>query len=261
MSLKFKMATHQDLPPRNLPPLPGPSTITDGPDLLATTTKKKKRLSAGITGSDSQLSSSALASRGGVDGVEDGASANGSVDNVWEPQQDRQERKARQRKKRQSRNVEEEGAGTDLSEKSKRQSKALDDEEGKDKVAVSPRQRRRHHRGRRGENTRNPAASPKTKRNVSRQGVTTFLTQTSESSGVTPSPRTARKAQIKCKLHAHFHKSEMCHMHIFINKHIISHEDFFMSESCIYVSHSVLNFFTTRGTTRVSLGSPGITIY
>ncbi|XP_066286556.1 transmembrane protein 237-like [Branchiostoma lanceolatum] len=197
MSLKFKMAAHQDLPPRNLPPLPGPSTITEGPDLLATTSKKKKRLSAGITGSDSQLSSSALASRGGVDGVEDGASANGSVDNVWEPQQDRQERKARQRKKRQSRNVEEEGAGTDLSEKSKRQSKALDDEEGKDKVAVSPRQRRRHHRGRRGENGRNPAASPKTKRNISRQGVTTFLTQTSESSGVTPSPRTARKAQIK----------------------------------------------------------------
>ncbi|CAH1267960.1 TMEM237 [Branchiostoma lanceolatum] len=163
MSLKFKMAAHQDLPPRNLPPLPGPSTITEGPDLLATTSKKKKRLSAGITGSDSQLSSSALASRGGVDGVEDGASANGSVDNVWEPQQDRQERKARQRKKRQSRNVEEEGAGTDLSEKSKRQSKALDDEEGKDKVAVSPRQRRRHHRA--------VTKSPRVRRSVSEEGI------------------------------------------------------------------------------------------
>ncbi|KAI8500026.1 hypothetical protein Bbelb_223430 [Branchiostoma belcheri] len=121
-------------------------------DLLATTSKKKKRLSAGITGSDSQLSSSALASRGGVDGVEDGASANGSVDNVWEPQQDRQERKARQRKKRQSRNVEEEGAGTDLSEKSKRQSKAVTksprvrrsvSEEGIDEIPDSGKKRRK----------------------------------------------------------------------------------------------------------------------
>ncbi|XP_019625057.1 PREDICTED: transmembrane protein 237A-like [Branchiostoma belcheri] len=146
------MAAHQGLPPRNLPPLPGPSTITEGPDLLATTSKKKKRLSAGITGSDSQLSSSALASRGGVDGVEDGASANGSVDNVWEPQQDRQERKARQRKKRQSRNVEEEGAGTDLSEKSKRQSKAVTksprvrrsvSEEGIDEIPDSGKKRRK----------------------------------------------------------------------------------------------------------------------
>ncbi|XP_078602347.1 transmembrane protein 237-like isoform X4 [Branchiostoma floridae x Branchiostoma japonicum] len=137
MLLKFKMATHQDLPPRNLPPLPGPSTITDGPDLLATTTKKKKRLSAGITGSDSQLSSSALASRGGVDGVEDGASANGSVDNVWEPQQDRQERKARQRKKRQSRNVEEEAVT-----KSPRVRRSVS-EEGIDEIPDSSGKKRR----------------------------------------------------------------------------------------------------------------------